>query len=88
MQPTTSMLLTTDAIREYAAKNPEILTEEYPGALVAVVLVRGGMHPSGQPAVQMVVEIEGRKRLVSTSLQMLETIASGMRAASGMPRGP
>lgn len=88
MMPVTSMLLTDDAVREYAANNPEVLDEEHPGALVAVMLVRGGMQPSGQPAVQMVVEIEGRKRLVSTSLQMLETIASGMRAASGVARAP
>lgn len=56
-------------------------------ALRAIVLVRNGMA-SGQPSVMLACEIDGRMRVVETSLQLLETACSGLRAASGVARDP
>jgi hypothetical protein len=55
--------------------------------LEAVILVRGGMA-SGQPTVFLAVKIDGRMRVVETSLQLLETATSAMRSASGVKRAP
>jgi len=53
----------------------------------AALLGRGQMS-SGQPALMLVIQVDGKHVLVKTSLQMMETICSTMRAACGLPRGP
>ena len=55
--------------------------------LEAIILVRKGMA-SGQPSVFLALRVDGRIRLAETSLQLLETATSGMRAASGVARDP
>lgn len=55
---------------------------------ISVALLQSHGMASGQPAVMLVAEVDGRKILLKTSLQILETMCSAMRAASGVPRAP
>jgi len=54
----------------------------------ATALLGRGQMSSGQPALMLVIQVDGKHVLVKTSLQMMETICSTMRAACGLPRGP
>jgi hypothetical protein len=49
----------------------------------AILLQHAGMA-SGQPAAMLVIEIDGKKAVVKTSLRILETACRAMRAASGI----
>lgn len=57
-------------------------------APISAALMQGHGMSSGQPALMLVIEVDGKKVLAKTSLQIMETICSSMRAASGVPRAP
>ncbi|HMJ16593.1 MAG TPA: hypothetical protein VK524_34500 [Polyangiaceae bacterium] len=82
--PHTRMILGNDEVVDYLEEHGLVTGHVEPNV---ALLQRNGMA-SGQPAVQLIVEIEGRKHVVKTSLPMLETIAIAMRAASGVAKPP
>lgn len=51
---------------------------------VEAVLMQHGGTSSGQPAVMLIIEVDGRKVLAKTTLRMLETACRAMRSASGL----
>lgn len=92
LMPHATILVNEDRAKEWFGENHvDVHADTNPDgskcALCALVLVRDGMA-SGQPSVMLAVEVDGKMRVVETSLQLLETACSGMRAASGVPRAP
>jgi len=80
--PMLRMLTNEDEVNAYLLEHH--LTRGY--VTIDVALMQGGGMSSGQPAVLLVLEIDGRKVVAKTSLQILETMTSAMRGASGMKR--
>lgn len=82
--PSLNLILDTDAVNTYIETNK---LEEGHVPIEAALMQRAGMA-SGQPAVLLIINVDGRKVLAKTSLQILETMCTGMRSASGVPRDP
>lgn len=82
--PVLNMLLKLEDVNAYLTEHG---LQQGSAPIVAALLHHGGMA-SGQPAVMLVIEVDGKKVLAKTSLQILETMLSGMRAASGVRRDP
>jgi len=82
--PMLRMLMKPDEVNSYLLEHH--LTRGY--ATIDVALMQSGGMGSGQPAVLLVLEVDGRKVVAKTSLQILETMTSAMCAASGVKRAP
>jgi hypothetical protein len=82
--PVTEMITKDEAVNAYVIEHGLITGYVEP----RVALLQREGTSSGQPAIMLVVEVEGKKVLVKTSLPMLEIITSTMRAASGVAKPP
>lgn len=49
----------------------------------AALMQRGGTN-TGQPAVMLVINVDGKKRIAKTTLRLLEVACRAMRTASGI----
>lgn len=87
--PQATLLLDEEHAKEWLRERgvvPPVDNEEV-GTLDALIFVARGME-GGQPSVMLALRVDGKLRLCETSLQLLETATSAMRARSGMPRSP
>lgn len=82
--PIVDLITDFDAVNAYLIEHG--LTESY--APISVALLQHGGMSTGHPVIMLVLEVDGQKVLAKTSLQMMETICSAMRAASGVQRDP
>lgn len=55
---------------------------------VEAVLAQMGVTASGQPVILIAFDIDGKKHVAFTTLQLMETACAAVRAASGVPRSP
>jgi len=81
---TLNILVRADAVNDYLIEH-DLASGSVP--LVAALAQYGGVS-NGQPALLLIIEVDGRKVVAKTTLELMETACSAMRAASGMPRSP
>lgn len=87
--PAADLLLDDERAKEWLRERgvePPVDDAEV-GTLEGVLFVAGGMQ-SGQPSVMLAFRVDGKLRICETSLQLLESATSAMRARSGMARAP
>lgn len=75
--------LTQELVDEYLAQH-----DVHKLVPIEVALAQMRATSSGQPAILLAFTIDGKKHVAFTTLQLLETACSAIRAASGMPRSP
>lgn len=82
--PSLNMILNAEAVNTYLETHK---LEDGHVPIEAALIQYAGME-SGQPAVLLTINVDGRIVLAKTSLQLMETMCAAMRAASGVPRDP
>lgn len=83
--PQLEVKLTDAAVTAYVTERGLIAHGFAP---ISAALLQRRVFPRDQPAVVFVIEVDGKPVLARTSLQILETMLSAMRAASGVERDP
>lgn len=74
------IIVRLDAVNEYLAEHN---LEDGSSPILVALMQRDGTS-SGQPALMLVIEVEGRKVLAKTTLRLMEGACRAMRVASGI----